>query len=87
VSVSEALAPYLVPGGLSGLVLAVAWMVFVGKLVPARIHDRIIADKDMQIATLQAAYDKATGQRDELMELARTTVAIVQALPKVRDPA
>lgn len=83
----DAFAPFVVPGGLSGLVLAVAWMVFTGKLVPARTHDKIVADKDAQIAKLQAAHDKVAGQRDELMELARTTVAIVQALPRVKDPA
>lgn len=81
----DAVAPFVVPGGLSGLVLAVAWMVFTGKLVPARMHDRMIADKDAQIAKLEAAHDKVASQRDELMELARTTVAIVQGLQRAKE--
>lgn len=81
----DMLAPFAVPGGLGGLVLAVAWMVFTGKLVPARIHDKIVADKDAQITKLEAAHDKVVGQRDELMELARTAVAVMEALPKARD--
>lgn len=65
---------------------AVVWMILKGSLVPGRTHDKIVADKDERITKLEAAYDKVAAQRDEMMELARTTVAIVQALPRVKDP-
>lgn len=82
----DALTPFAVPGGLTGLVLAVAWMVFVGKLIPARTHDKIVADKDEQIKLWKAAYDKAADQRDRLMGgVASTTVAVLEALPKAGD--
>lgn len=81
----DALPPFVVPGGLSGLVLALAWMVFTGKLVPARTHDRIVADKDAQIEIWRAAAEKAAGQRDELIEVARTAVAVMEALPRARE--
>ena len=83
----DALTPFAVPGGLTGLVLAVAWMVFVGKLVPARTHDKIVADKDAQIAKLESAYDKVVDQRDRLMGLTDTTVKILESLPKAGDSA
>jgi hypothetical protein len=77
------LAPFVVPGGASGMVLALAWMVFTGRLVPGPTHDRALA----RIDKLEATLEKRDAQVAELMELARTTVATIQGLPKVRDPA
>lgn len=81
----EALSPFAVPTGLTGLVLALAWMVFTGRLVPGSIHEKIVADKDAQIETWRAAAEKAAGQRDELIEVARTAVAVMEALPRARE--
>lgn len=79
--------PGLVPtGGAVAMLGAVVWMIFTGRLIPGQTHQRIVADKDERIAKLESAYDKVAAQRDEMMELARTTVAIVQALPRVKDP-
>jgi hypothetical protein len=62
-----------------------ALMVGLGLLIPRSFHRERIADKDKQIATLQATVERLERQRDELTELARTTVAVVQALPKAKE--
>lgn len=81
----DALTPFAVPGGLTGLVLALAWMVFTDRLIPGRTHMRMLADRDKQIAKLEEALDKVSGQRDRLMGLADTTVKVLEALPRARD--
>ncbi len=89
----DVLAPFAVPGGLSGLVLAGVWMILTGRLVPARTHDRMLADRDTQIDAWRSAHTAEMerghaleAQVSELMELARTTVAVVKALPRPKDP-
>lgn len=83
------LAPYVAPGGGAAALLGVFWMVMTGRLIPVRVHERIIAaqlseiaGKKREIDRLNTALSKAEKQRDELMELARTTSAIVAAIPR-----
>jgi hypothetical protein len=76
------LLPFLKDWGPSGLILVAVLM---GWLVPRWFHKERIADKDQQIATLTAALERVERQRDELTELARTTVKVVEALP-TREP-
>jgi Tfp pilus assembly protein PilN len=71
------------PGGAVGLLLLAIWMVLTGRLVAGRTHDRAL----QRIDKLEAALEKRDAQISELMELSRTAVAALQALPKVRDPA
>lgn len=76
----------LTAGVLLGIVIL---SIVLGRLIPVRTAERELADRDAQIASWKAAYE-AERQRGEvqaehlgeLMELSRTTVAIVQALPR-----
>ena len=77
------LPTWVPPGGAVGLLLVAIWMVLTGRLVAGRTHDKALA----RIDKLEAAMDKKDEQIAELMELSRTTVATIQALPKVRDSA
>lgn len=88
------IAPFVVPGGAASLLAAVAWLVFTGKLIPASVVDKMIAVKNDEITTLRQGYNAEqernailTGQVGELMELSRTTVGIVKALPRAKDTA
>jgi hypothetical protein len=63
-----------------------ALMVILGWLVPRVTHRERLADKDLQIARLTTALDKAEGQRDRLLGLADVTVGIVRSLPTAKDP-
>lgn len=68
------------PPALLGLVVL---LVISGRLVPGRTHDRALA----RIEKLETTLELRNEQIAELMELSRTTVAAIQALPKVRDHA
>lgn len=72
------LLPLLREYGAFGLM---ALMVVWGWLIPRWTHTERMADKDKQIATLQAALERSERQTGELTELARTTVAAFQSLP------
>jgi hypothetical protein len=41
----DVLAPWITNGGAVGLLAAVAWMVFTGRLVPRRVHDQAVASE------------------------------------------
>lgn len=77
------LLPLLKDWGPPGLILIA---LVTGWLVPRWFHKERIGDKDKQIAALTAALERTERQRDELTELARTTVAAFQALPRAREP-
>lgn len=77
------LLPFAKDWGPPGLILAA---VVTGWLVPRWFHRERIADKDRQIATLQATVERVERQRDELTELAHTAVAAFQSLPRTREP-
>lgn len=81
--IAEAVAPFAVPGGAVGMLGAAVWMIITGRLVPASTHAQALA----RIDKLEAALEKRDAQVAELMELSRTTVAALEALPKVRDHA
>jgi hypothetical protein len=88
------LAPFAVPGGAVGLLGAVAWMVFTGRLVPGRTHERMLADKDKQIEDWRTAHaaevergEVLAAQVSKLLTQGDITVGIVQALPRAKDSA
>ncbi len=68
------------PFGLMALMVGLGW------LIPRSFHRERIADKDRQIAKQDELIATLLKQRDELMELAHTTVAAFQALPKAKEP-
>ena len=86
--------------GAFGVLLAVGWMVFTGVLVPRRIHEERLADRDARVqekaaeaAEYKAAWlasEKARHEQDnqmgELMEYARTTDAIIRSLAAKEGP-
>jgi hypothetical protein len=60
-----------------------------GRLIPRSTHDAIVASKDAEIAYLRAtvATEQERGalqaeQVHELLEHSRTTVAVIQSLPR-----
>lgn len=74
--------------GATGLLALVVIMVLTGRLVPRAVVEDLRADKDKQIEVWRAAYDKAMSaqevQRDQisaLLEAAKTTTHVIQALP------
>lgn len=76
------LLPVAKDWGPPGLMMAA---VVTGWLVPRWMHRERIADKDRQIATLQATVERLERQRDELTELAHTAVAAFQAIPTAKE--
>lgn len=86
--------------GAFGVLLAVGWMIYTGLLVPRRIHEERLADRDTRISekTAEAAEYKAAwlaseqarheqdNQMGELMEYARTTDAIIRSLAAKEGP-
>lgn len=74
--------------GATGLLAVVVIMILTGRLLPRTPVDERLADKDRQIETWKAAYDRALEVQDvqrehisELLEATRTTTRVVQALP------
>lgn len=80
---------FLVPNlGFGGVVLLVVLLVLWGKLVPRSHLEDIRTDKDQQIKTWQQAYNRSEEARDimrgqitELLQIARTTNSVIEALP------
>lgn len=86
--------PWIVQGGAVTLALAAVWAIFTGRLIPGRTHEAIVADKDQQIESWKAAHasevergEVLAQQVNDLLELSRTTVGIVRAIPRAKDPA
>ncbi len=74
--------------GSAGLLAVVVVMILTGRLVPRSNLDDLRADKDAQIATWKTAYEKAVSVQDvqrehvaALLDAARTTTHVIQALP------
>lgn len=80
------LLPFAAPGGAVAVLTGAVWMVLTGRLIPASTHERMLAEKDKQIAFLVTAHNQVVQQRDELLELAQVTVGIVQAIPRAKEP-
>lgn len=97
----DQLLPFAGPSGAIGLLAACYWMVVTDRLVPGRSHrrqladkDRQLEDKDAQIAKWQAAWEReveradlTAKQVDKLVAQGETTLAVLSALPRVKDPA
>lgn len=74
--------------GVSGILSLVVMLVLWGKLVPKSALDDLRADKDKQIDTWRQAYERSEearevmrGQITELLQVARTTNHVIEALP------
>lgn len=74
--------------GATGLLAGVVIMVLTGRLLPSRSVAERMADKDQQIETWKAVYERALEVQDaqrehilELREATRTTTRVIQALP------
>lgn len=65
------------------MLMGAVWMVLTGKIVPGSIYQKALDRIDL----LERRLEERDKQVAELMELSRTAVAVVDALPKVRDPA
>lgn len=51
-----------------GIVAIFFMLVFLGLLIPYRVHNKVVKDKDDLIKTLQAALDKRDAQFEKLFE-------------------
>lgn len=78
--------------GLGPLVALAVFYVLTGRLMPRSTHDQIVADKEAQIAylreTLTTEQERGRLQAEqvhELLEHSRTTVAVIQSLPRLAD--
>ena len=77
------------PGtGATGALTLVVFLVLWGKLVPRSSIDDLRADKDKQIDTWRTAYERSEEAREimrsqitELLQMARTTTHVIEALP------
>jgi hypothetical protein len=90
----DVIAPFAVPGGAAGIALATVWLVLTGRLIPLSTVDRLLEVKDRELQTVTAGYEAEKARNEllsrqvnELMELSRTTVGIVNAIPRARDTA
>lgn len=81
---------YLTPSlGSAGLLAAVVLMVLTGRLQPKASIDERLADKDRQIETWRAAYERGLEIQGEqqkqlsvLLEASRTTTRVIAAIPQ-----
>lgn len=67
--------------------------VLTGRLVPSRTYDRELKHREDQITIWREAYTNERAraelhaqQVDKLLELSETTVDIVKALPRAKEP-
>lgn len=75
--------------GAAGLLTLVVLLILWGKLVPRSVMEDLRRDKDAQIATWKAAYERSEEAREimrhqitSLLEMARTTTHVIEAIPK-----
>jgi hypothetical protein len=81
---------YLTPGlGATGLLTIVVVMVLTGKLLPKAGVDDRLKDKDRQIETWRAAYERSMEIQSEqqrqvsaLLEASRTATRVIAAIPQ-----
>lgn len=75
------LADLVLPASAPAMLLAFGWMVFTGRLVPARTVAKIEQDRDYwrQVAL------KALGQSDRLLSSAEVATRVLGALPDAAD--
>lgn len=63
----DSLVPWVTQGGAVGLLAAVAWMVFTGRLVPKRIHEQALATERQRGDDWRDAY-RAMEARAEIQD-------------------
>lgn len=63
----DQLVPWVTQGGAVGLLSAVAWMLFTGRLVPRRIHEQVVASEHQRGDDWRDAY-KAENARAEIQD-------------------
>lgn len=69
----DSLVPWVTQGGAVGLLAAVAWMVFTGRLVPRRIHEQAVGRERERADDWRDAY-KAADARADLLDKQMTEV-------------
>lgn len=74
--------------GATGILALVVILILRGLLIPRRVLEERIADKDKQIELWQKAWNKSEAAREiqaqqmtMYLEMARTTTAVIQAIP------
>lgn len=63
----DTVAPWLTQGGAVGLLAAVAWMVFTGRLVPRRTHEQAVSAERQRGDDWRDAY-RALEARTEVQD-------------------
>ena len=81
----EALPTWL--GTLSpvGALMVIIMLIALGKLIPERTHDKIVATKDDQIRVQAEIADKLLEQSDQSLENDRTMLHLLRSLPSVDE--
>lgn len=64
---ADALQTWAGPGSAVGLLAATVWLVFTGRLVPRRVHERAVAAEERRAADWKEAY-QAELQRAEIRD-------------------
>ena len=82
---------WVIQGGAAGVLLVAIWLVLTGRIVGTKTVDRFVAAAERRESAWQTAYLKAEEARSlqaqqiaELLDLARTTDAVIRALPRPR---
>lgn len=78
--------------GAAGLLAAAVLMILTGKLLPKASVDERLADKDRQIDTWRAAYERSLEIQDEqrkqltaMVTANETATKVLQAIPRAAD--
>lgn len=70
--------------GATGILVAVVWMILLGKLVPSKVVDFLISERDKTQATngnLQEVVKKQAEIIETLMETGKTMEHVITSLP------
>lgn len=85
----EWLAEFGGAGNLSaiGVVVVVVLAIITGKLIPEKMHQRIVDAGERENATLKTITGRQAGQVDKLVEQGESTLKLLQALstPPTKD--
>lgn len=69
----------------AGALVIIMMLIATGKLIPEKIHDRIMGSKDAQIAAQQKVTDKLLAQSDKSLENDETMLHLLRSLPSGTD--
>jgi hypothetical protein len=88
------LAPWVTQGGAAGILGAIVFGIYSGRLVPRRVVDDIRTDRDARIAEAhaqtqewRAAYQAAEESRRHLAGQVDTALVTMQAVTRIVGPA